>query len=39
MQMKRIARIENIGDADVVDITTSTHTFIANGLKTHNCFD
>lgn len=39
MQMKQIVKIEDLGEIEVVDITTSTHTFVANGLKTHNCFD
>lgn len=27
-----------IGEVDVIDIQTSTHTFFANGLATHNCY-
>ncbi len=27
-----------LGVVDVVDIQTSTHTFFANGLATHNCY-
>jgi hypothetical protein len=29
---------ERIGERDVVDIQTSTHTFFAAGLATHNCY-
>lgn len=35
----RIDAIEPLGDADVVDISTSTKTFMANGLVSHNCED
>lgn len=34
----RIQHIEPVGMMDVVDIQTSTRTFIANGLATHNCY-
>lgn len=32
-----IARIEPYGDHDLVDVQTSTSTFIAEGLASHNC--
>lgn len=37
--MKQIAKIEELPEQEVVDITTSSHTFMANGLITHNCYD
>jgi GT2 family glycosyltransferase len=33
-----ITKIEDVGMKDVIDIQTSTRTFIANGLVTHNCY-
>jgi hypothetical protein len=33
----KIASIESAGRADLVDIETSNHTFIAEGIVTHNC--
>ncbi len=33
-----VQRIENGPIQDVVDIQTSTHTFFAAGLATHNCY-
>ena len=33
----RIAAIEPIGERELIDIQTTTHTFIAEGLVTHNC--
>jgi hypothetical protein len=35
---EEIVAIENIGTRDVVDIQTSTRTFVANGYATHNCY-
>ncbi len=34
---RRIASIEELPEQDLVDITTSTRTFIAEGLVSHNC--
>lgn len=33
----KIVSIEPIGKTDLVDIETSNHTFIAEGIATHNC--
>jgi hypothetical protein len=33
-----IVSIERVGERDVVDIRTSTRTFMAAGLATHNCY-
>lgn len=35
---KQIVKIEELGERDLIDITTSTRTFVANNLVTHNCF-
>lgn len=37
-QAEPILAIEKVGLRDVVDIQTSTATFVANGLATHNCY-
>lgn len=37
LQADRVVRIEKIGVRPVVDITTTTGTFIANGYVAHNC--
>ena len=34
----RITHIENVGVRDLIDIQTSTGTFFAEGLATHNCY-
>lgn len=34
---RRIASIEELPEQELVDITTSTRTFIAEGLVSHNC--
>lgn len=34
---KYLYRIEDIGEQTLCDITTSTHTYIANSLYSHNC--
>lgn len=34
-----IVSITPVGEADVVTIETSTHTFMANGITSHNCED
>ncbi|MGK9149045.1 intein-containing Rv2578c family radical SAM protein [Plantibacter flavus] len=34
----RVASIEPIGEQDLIDITTGTGDFIANGVISHNCF-
>lgn len=36
---KTIVAIEEMPEQDLVDITTSTRTFLANGLVSHNCYD
>ena len=36
---KTIVEIEHLPEQEMVDITTSTRTFFANGLFSHNCFD
>lgn len=36
---KTITSIEPLPDQELIDITTSTRTFIANGLVSHNCWD
>lgn len=36
---KTIVSIEHLPEQEMVDITTSTRTFFANGLFSHNCFD
>jgi hypothetical protein len=36
---KTITQIERLPEQELVDITTSTRTFIANGLVSHNCYD
>ncbi len=33
-----ITNVESIGERDVIDIQTSTKTFIAEGFVTHNCY-
>ena len=35
--VKIIASIEPLPERDLIDIETGTHTFIANGLVSHNC--
>lgn len=35
---KTITKIEPVGVCDVVTMETSTRTFIANGIVSHNCF-
>lgn len=35
----RIRRVEPLGELDLMDITTGTHNYIANGLLSHNCYD
>jgi hypothetical protein len=37
-QRRRIVAIEPMGEMDVVDIQTSTRTFVANGFASHNCY-
>jgi protein gp37 len=37
-RLTRVASRRPLGEAEVVDITTSTGTFIAAGLATHNCY-
>lgn len=37
--MKRIVAIDSLPAQGLVDITTTTRTFIANGLVSHNCYD
>lgn len=34
-----IYNIQDLGKQTLCDMTTSTHTYIANGLYSHNCFD
>lgn len=34
----RVVKIEAVGRRRLVDVTTSTGTFIADGLVTHNCY-
>jgi hypothetical protein len=34
----RVAAVEQIGVRDVIDIRTSSRTFLAAGLATHNCY-
>jgi DNA repair photolyase len=34
----RVVSIEPVGEMDLVDITTDTGDFIANGVVSHNCF-
>lgn len=38
-RFKIVASVEEMPEQDLVDITTSTRTFIANGLVSHNCYD
>lgn len=33
-----VIEFEDVGERDVVEIATTTKTFIANGLAAHNCF-
>jgi len=33
-----VTKLESLGVRDLIDIETSTHTFYANGLATHNCY-
>lgn len=33
----RVVKREFIGDQDVIALSTTTHTFVANGLASHNC--
>jgi len=35
---EEIVAIEYVGDEDVYDIETESHTFLVNGLVVHNCF-
>lgn len=35
---KRIISIEELEERELVDIETSLHTFIANGIISHNCY-
>lgn len=35
---EQVIHKEFVGEIDVIDIQTSTHTFFANGLATHNCY-
>ena len=34
-----IEHIEDVGEVELIDISTTTRTFIANGLISHNCED
>jgi protein gp37 len=34
----RVVAVEYLGEQDLVDIQTSSRTFIANGYLTHNCY-
>lgn len=36
---KTILSVEELPEQDLVDITTTTRTFLAEGLISHNCFD
>jgi len=33
-----VVRLESLGEHELIDIETTTHTFFANGLTTHNCY-
>jgi protein gp37 len=33
-----VVRLESLGERELIDIETTTHTFFANGLTTHNCY-
>lgn len=33
-----VTKLEHIGNAELVDITTSTSTFVAAGMMSHNCY-
>jgi protein gp37 len=37
-RLGEILRIEKLGEEEVYDIATSSHTFIANGFASHNCW-
>ncbi len=33
-----VTKLELLGERELIDIETTTHTFFANGLATHNCY-
>lgn len=35
---ERIVSITPLGQQDLIDITTTSQTFVANGIATHNCY-
>lgn len=37
--IRTVVSVEELPEQDLIDISTSTQTFIANGLVTHNCYD
>lgn len=37
MTAKRIAKIERLPEQELVDIQTTSHTFVANRMVSHNC--
>lgn len=37
-QPAMITQLEMLGERELIDIETTTHTFFANGLATHNCY-
>ena len=36
MSAKRIKKIEKLPDQELMDVQTTSHTFVANGLVSHN---
>lgn len=39
LRRNKVTSVAPLGVKEVVDISTSTHTFIANGMFVHNCLD
>ncbi len=37
MSAKRIVKIERLPEQELMDIQTTSHTFVADGLISHNC--
>ena len=38
VETDNVIGLRNVGMKNLIDITTESHTFIANGLMTHNCY-
>jgi hypothetical protein len=34
---KTVLEVEHVGEQDLIDMTTSSHTYLANNIRSHNC--